>query len=285
MTVPVAVLVGARVQTAMAGDALRDDGEREIDAESWVQFLREARGMDATFTPAIAGASGPLLNLSAMLDGQWFNTALLPVIVLYAFVWMFVWGGTIERLSCGRRIGIRRFLISSRRSFAPLVALGAVASVLYVILYRTLHPLLFDLVFPMLRDRLGDERSAFTARIALYLVFGVGIVLINLLVDYTRVLTVVQRIGLRSAFLQAWWFVAANWRAVAATYLIVGAIFVMLLVGYVALDSVGGTHVSGWRAIAIGQMFIGARLIVRLSFAASAVALLNGRGATVRRHG
>jgi hypothetical protein len=75
-------------------------------------------------------------------------------------------------------------------------------------------------------------------------------------------------------------FVRDHLASVAALYLLMGTLFVAVTVAYGALEIYGGSQVSGWRAIAIGQAYIVARLAMRLSVAASELHLFRGRSTT-----
>ena len=62
-------------------------------------------------------------------------------------------------------------------------------------------------------------------------------------------------------------------RSVFALYLAAGLLFVLLLAAYGAIDIAGGVDVGGWRGIVIAQAYIVARIVVRLTFAASELRL------------
>ena len=63
------------------------------------------------------------------------------------------------------------------------------------------------------------------------------------------------------------------WRTAGALYLFNAATFAIVMTGYGLIDSMGGTRVTGWRGVLIGQAFIVARLAMRLVSGASSLAL------------
>jgi hypothetical protein len=153
-----------------------------------------------------------------------------------------------------------------------------------LVLYLTIHPLLFALLAPFLESSASTERSAFMVRVVLYIVFGSMLALLSLIVSYARVAIVVGPVAspadaLRSSAA----FVRRHFGSVAALFLLTGLLFAALLVVYGFVDVYGGSRVAGWRGIAIAQAYILARLVIRLTFGASEVRLyraLTGQAST-----
>jgi hypothetical protein len=122
------------------------------------------------------------------------------------------------------------------------------------------------------------ERTAFFYRVALYLVFGLVILLVNVLVDYAKIRMVVE--DRRSAFgaiAAAARFAMRQPGAVLSLYLLNVLVFaaVVALYALIAPGAAGG--LSAWIGFLIGQLYIVLRVIVRLLFAASQTALFQGR--------
>jgi hypothetical protein len=154
------------------------------------------------------------------------------------------------------------------------VSISLIAAALVVLLYLTIHPLLFRLLAPWLESSAATERSAFMMRVGLYAVFGAMLAVISLIVDYARVSIVVDSVASSLDAIRAGAaFVRRHARAVVALFVLTGLLFAALLVVYGFVDIYGGSRAAGWRGIAIAQAYIVARLVIRLTFGASEVRL------------
>jgi hypothetical protein len=68
-------------------------------------------------------------------------------------------------------------------------------------------------------------------------------------------------------------FLRGSFGAVIALYVMAAMIFLDVNTAYGTLEVYGGSQVGGWRAIAIGQLYILFRLALRLAGAASELRL------------
>ena len=269
---PFALVVGSELQTALSNQQPINLDAGEIDAEWWFEYRRHAEGLAATFTPSIIGFAAPLDNLSAILDGTRRPWILLAPYALAVVVWAFLWGAALERFAHGSvRLGLWR---AGANTFGRFLVISLLAAALIVVLYATVHQLLFRIVAPPLESAASTESAAFALRVALYVIFGALLVLTGLITDYARV--VVVETAVRSPFRALRAGAAFAFRHFGATttlYLLTGSLFVALLVVYAFVDVYGGSRVGGWRGIAIAQAYIVARLVIRLTFGASEVRL------------
>ncbi len=149
------------------------------------------------------------------------------------------------------------------------------AGLFYWLIYFYLLPFLGDLVQAHIREVI-DERVVFAWTVAKYLLVLGVLVLVNLIVDYARILTVVQK--RRSAMLAAVGslrFVIGHLGRTLSLYLIIGLLGLLFLVLY-ALLAPGGLQES-WSgvvwALVLGQAYIVSRIWIRLLFMASQSAL------------
>jgi hypothetical protein len=265
---PFALVVGGRLQSSLGHQPAIDLQAEEIDAEWWLEYRRHARGLEATFTPAIMGAAAPLDNLSALADGSPRPLLLALPVALYLVVWSFLWGGVLNRLH-GRR-GARTFWAASVTHFRHLAIVSALATLLVLLLYGTLHRLMFGPVFASIATAVSNEPEVFAVRAVLYALFAGVLALVSLCADYTRIdLVKADNASVRAAWHRARAFIRANWGAVIALYLCTAALFAMILIAYAAADQ----RFSGWRIVILGQAFIVARLVLRLIVAASEMRL------------
>jgi len=272
--VPFGLVLGSRLQTSLANQPPISLDSGEIDAEWWMEFREHARGLEATFTPTIIGFAAPLDNLSAILDGTPRPLALVGPVALAGLLWAFLWGGLLHRFAQGRAIGLRAFCAAGVRHTPRFVMISLAAAAIYLLLYLTVHALLFGPVYDWLAARASSERNAFFWRVALYLIFGGLLMTVSLVADYARVSVASAAAGsLRGALESGARFVRAHARSVVMLYLLSGALFVALLVTYGSAEVYGGTRVGGWRGVLIGQAYIVARLTIRLTAAAAEMRL------------
>jgi hypothetical protein len=269
--VPFALVMGERVQHALNDQPPIVLGSEEIDADWWLEFRRHAEGLEATFTPAIIGFAAPLSNLSAVLDGELQSTVMLVPIAIAIVTWSFLWGVAIERFRSGgsRRAGA--LIQAGLRSLPRFVAIAVAAAVAQLILYFTIHKLLFAIVFPAITGGMANEAAAFAVRVVLYLVFGLFIAAVSLVADYSRIASALRDSAGGAAFVRANWGSALSLLVVVTFTL--GVFFLLYGVG----EAYGGSRVAGWRGVLIGQAFVILRIAMRLVTIASEVQLFERR--------
>lgn len=272
--VPFGLVLGARLQASLANQPPIALGAGEIDGEWWMEFREHARGLEATFTPTIIGFAAPLDNLSAILDGSPRPLALAGPVALAGLLWAFLWGGALHRFAQGRAIGLRAFCAAGLRHTPRFVMISLAAAVVYLLLYLTVHAVLFGPVYHWLASLASSERDAFFFRAALYAVFGALLMTVTLVADYARVSAVSSgAASVRDAIELGARFVRSHAGSAVTLYLLSGALFVALLVVYGSVDIYGGTRIGGWRGVVVGQAYIVARLTIRLAGAAAQMRL------------
>jgi hypothetical protein len=273
--VPFGLVLASGLQAALAHQPpiSRDFGD--IDPEWWLEFRHHAEGLDATFTPTVIGFAAPLDNLSALLDGSPRPLVLALPVVLYGLLWVFLWGGVLERFAAAEdRAPPPGFWRSARRHAPCFAAISLAAGAVSLLLFVTVHAWMFGPLFERLAAGAGGEREAFFWRLALYAAFGALLALVGLVADYSRVSVVVAGTGSAVEALRTGLrFVARHLPAVVLLWLLAGLLFVTLLSLYGATEAYGGARVGGWRAVVIGQGYIVGRLAIRLTAAAAAVNL------------
>jgi hypothetical protein len=272
IAVPFGAVLGVRLQHSLAHRQPVAQGAIEIDADWWQEFTERADGLAATLTPSIIGFAAPLDNLSSLLDGTHRPLMLMVPVAIAMVAWAFVWAAALERFAHGRQsVGIWR---AGTRMLAPYISISVLAAAVVLVLYYTVHPLLFGVLDDRLRMAAVDEPISFAFRFILYVIFGFLLVTISVVADYARVrLALSPRLATTGALAASWRFVRGHAASVFALYLAAGLLFMMLLAAYGAIDIAGGVDVGGWRGVVIAQGYIVARIAVRLTFAASELRL------------
>ena len=250
----------------------------------WQEFLSQASGLGATFTPRIIGFAATLDSLSAILDARRETTALLGLMAGYLALWTWLQGGIIDRFARQRPIRAHGFAAASGVFFFRFLRLGVLAGLVYGWLFAYLHPWLFDERYVALTRGLDSERTAFAWRVAAYTAFGLLVMLTNVAFDYARIRMVVEDRrsaigGLAAAvrfIMRRPRAVAGLWCANASMFLAATAIWALLAPGIVAAGAMM------WLAFLAAQMFILARLALKLHFVSSQTALFQANLAHTR---
>jgi len=280
IALPFAAMLHSRLQASLSVQPNVNLADTEIDPEWWMEFREQARGLDATFTPAVLGFAATLDGVSGVLDGRGLPAALWAPFALSIVAWAFLWGGVLHRFQRGRRIGPGAFIRAGRSHLVSFVTIALVAAVINLLLYLTVHRFLFGPVYRGLVAMTSTERDAFFIRVLLYLIFFALVGAVSLVADYARVIGASGRTtSTGDAIRNAIAFIRTHLGSVVLLYVLTGAIFVAVTVAYGTLEIYGGSQVGGWRAIAIGQAYVLIRLGIRLSFAASELRLFNANQA------
>lgn len=267
--VPFGLVLGERLRGALEQQPPIALEAEEIDAEWWFDYRANATGLAATFTPAIVGFAAPLSNISALVDASPRAAFVAIPIVMALLMWSSLWGGIIDR--CYRGGTLRSFAAAAIALWPRVGLVTAIAALIVLLLYVTIHPLLFGPLFSQMAAVLPGEREAFVARVGLYLVFGALLAGVSLVADYTRIAAVQDRsIPLRTAAAAALRFIRVHARAVLLLYLLIGVLLAGLFVTYGLADR----RFLGWRAVMVGQAFVFARIALRVISVASQVSLV-----------
>lgn len=271
LVLPVMLILGGELESALATQPLIDLDAEEIDADWWRAYRGQAQGLAASFTPAIIGFAAPIDHLSAMFDGRFPGSALALLLAAYAVAWAFLWGGLLHRFIRPRAAGFGEMWSACVRHFAAMLLVSAVTGATVAVLYLTVHRWLFGAANAWIVAQVSTEATAFAARVVLYVVFGALLAGVGLCADYTRI-SLVMKDG--SSVQQAWRhsisFLRGHATAVIALFVLNIALFVLALAAYGLIDQ----RFGGWRAVLLAQAFVAARLMLRLVNAAAQVELI-----------
>lgn len=275
---PLALTLRGLLAEHLGASLAADAAARGMNFDWWNEFLAQTAGIGQTFVPAILGFAAVLHNISAIADAQSLPITIGGVVAAYLAVSIFLMGGVLDRLARDRRLGSYGFFAACGSYFFRLLRLSAFAGAVYGTLFTWLHPWLFDSLFPALTHDLTLERTAMVYRALLYVAFAIVVVGANLWFDYAKVRMVVEdRRSAIGALTSSGRFLARNIGAVVGLYLLDLLIFLTVLGLYalVAPGAAGG--LAAWMGFLVGQLYITLRIVVRLLFAASEVALFQGR--------
>ena len=263
-----------------------------FDYDWWAEWAEQQEGPSSALSPDLLGTGFAFRNLDLLLQGGLpgglfarggrvsIDPTILGVGALYLLLQVFLAGGLLGVFRAPRGGWTVRGLIHGsgfyfgRMLRVSLLALGAAGVV-------------FALNAPLAR-RVDDlAREAVSERTALLLVLGrhalllLALVLVHMVSSHAKVVVVrEERLSASLAFLSSLGFCARNLPAALGQYLVVGATGIALLALFGTVDA--RLVVVGWRsqlvALALFQLFLAARIALRLGLLASQLELQASRG-------
>jgi hypothetical protein len=272
---PFAIVLGNSLDAHLGRSLVANAAAERFDYEWWQEFWAQASGIGRTFTPSVVGFASTLDHLSSLLDGEGEAVSISALLAAYLLTWTFLSGGILDRYARRRPTRAHGFFGAAGACFWRLLRLGVIAAIVYGLLFGYVHRWLLDDAYGRLTRDLTVERTAFVWRLTLYALFGALLVAVNVLFDYAKIRIVVEdRRSAVGALRAAVAFVVRHTDRVIALYAMNALAFV-LLVGVWALAAPGAA-VSGrvvWVAFAAAQLYLLARLALKLQFIASQTAL------------
>jgi hypothetical protein len=275
LALPLAIALRGALAAHLGSSLAAETAATGVNYEWWQEFTAQATGLGTTFAPSIIGFATVLDNVGGVLDGRAPITPVATALALYLAGWAFLCGGIIDRYARQRPIRTHGFFAASGVYFFRFLRLAAIAGVVYWWLFAYVHPWLFDEQFVNLTRGLSVERNAFLIRVLFYALFGAALVATGIVVDYAKVRIVVEdrrsAVGALSASIR---FIRNHGRQVLALY----AMNTLTLLAVLALwalvaPGAGGTGISMWAGFIVAQLYVGARLGMKLQFLASQTAL------------
>lgn len=191
----------------------------------WEEFRDTAGGPAGTFSPAVMGKGALLFNLERMAKGRLASLPgeILLAAILFILIRTFVMGGVLTIYQNGRESAQKAgFFISSARLFPVFLGIAGLAAVFYLGLIGGLERW-SDLLVGRAAANASSEVSPFFLALAFSLLFLLLVLLLQMVFDYARILTVAN--GSRRVF-QA---VAAALRYIFRHLLPVLGIFFLIL--------------------------------------------------------
>ena len=279
---PLAVALRGTIESHLGRSLVADAVADGVDYGWWQEFSSSAVAgpgtpgtLSTTFSPSIIGFAATLGNVSSVLEAQGEIVTVAAALGAYLLVWTFLSGGIVDRYARQRPTRAHGFFAASGVFFWRFLRLAIVAGTAYWFLFAVVHVWLFDDLYDWLTRDLAAERVAFLWRVALYASFGAALVAVNIAVDYARIRMVVEdRRSAVGALSAAVGFLGRHPGRAAGVYALNGLVFVMLLAAWALVaPGAGGAGLSMWLGFAGTQLYLLARLLLKLQFMASQTAL------------
>jgi hypothetical protein len=287
-----AVPLSLQLERDLAGRGASSAMMHGFDHDWWAEWSERQHGPPSALAPDLLGTSFAFRNLELLLRGGLpaglfapggrlgLDPTILGLGTLYLLLQVFLAGGLLGVFRAPRGGWTVRGLVHGagfyfgrlcRVSLLALLAAGA----------------LFALNAPFARWVDGLAREAVSERTAIALVRGrhalllLGLLLVHMVSSYAKVLVVCEeRLSASLAFFSSLGFCARNVLAALGQYVVVLALGVGLLLLFGALDA--RLAVVGWKsqliALALFELFLAARIALRLGLLGSQVELHATRG-------
>jgi hypothetical protein len=267
-------MIAAHLGTSLAADKAASGANYDW----WQEFSAQATGLATTFTPSIIGFGAVLDNLSAFADNLPLATTIAGATAAWLVIWSFLSGGVLDRYARNRPTRAHGFFAACGVHFWRFLRLGVLASLLYALMFAFVHEWIFEGALPKLTRDMNVERTAFSVRLAGYAVFGLLLVLVNIVMDYARVRIVVEdRRSAVGALIAGARFVRRHAGSALALYLL-NVLAFLAVVGMYAVAAPGapGPGIHAWIVLLIGELYVLGRHYLKLLFYASETALFQG---------
>ena len=279
VSLPLALGLRGMIADHLGASLAADSAASGINLEWMQEFREQATGLGVTLRPTVVGFGAVLDNLSAVIDDTSRPVVIVGAASAYVVLWVFFAGGIVDRFARDRTTHAHGFFAACGVFFFRFLRLAVAQWLVYAFLFAVMHGWLFDDLYPrMIRD-VSVERTAFAARAALYLVFGLLVAACNVVFDYAKVRAVVEdRRSMLGAIVAALGFIQRSYASAVLLYALNVLMFALVVALYALVaPGVGGAGASMWVGFAIGQLYVLARLWVKLVFWASETALFQSR--------
>lgn len=275
LAVPLAITLRGMLATHLGNSLAAETAATGVNYDWWQEFAAQATGVGTTFSPNIIGFAAVLDNVSRVLDARSLVTPVATSLAFYLAGWVFVSGGILDRYARQRPVGAHGFFSASGVYFFRFLRLAGIAGLVYWWLFGYVHPWLFSEQFVKLTTGMSVERNAFFVRALFYVLFGSLLVATGVVVDYAKVRIVVEdrrsAVGALSASLR---FIRHHGRQVMSLYALNTLTFLAVLTVWALLaPAAANAGLPMWTGFIMGQLFIVARLALKLQFIASQTAL------------
>ena len=274
VAVPLAVIMRGVLQGSMGASLVDERMTEGFDMHWYGEFNAGASGLAETFGPQVTGFLPVLGNLERLLDGTVFGVNGIIVLagMIYLLVWAYLSGGIIDRYA--QPMGAtspERFHGQCGENFLRFVRLQLLSLFFYWLLFRWVANPLHGWVTSLNRDT-TDETTVMVHTFTVYAFVALLLMVLGMVNDYAKISIVTER---RSSALLAMvrgaGFTLSKFVHVFPLYLalLLMAAIVFLLYGWIAPGPGQSTVVGIFLAFVAGQVYLLARLTVKLWFLSS----------------
>lgn len=266
---PAAWWVRDEIQSSIGERVAHERMLESFDSSWFAEWSPYQRGLTETFEPELSGGGFAWRNLEGWLDGTIFGVPFVALAIgaLHALVWLWLLGGILDGwLRVGERRGVVGFVRACNDGWGRLVRQAACALPLYGVIYL-LHGRMAEQLEAGSRD-LAREMPAIFQMFGLYALTALLLTLVNLWFTAGKVATIADRgCGALRGLGRGGLFLLRRFGSAVGLYYALLALGGLLFAGW-SLVAPGATHDTPTAialAFAAGQLFLAARLVLRLA--------------------
>jgi hypothetical protein len=279
LALPLGLVLRGMIRDSLGSSLAADSAANGVNSDWWEQFASQAAGVGETFSPRIIGFGAVLSNLDAVLDARPQALVVTASAIAYLLVWAFLVGGILDRYARNRPTRAAAFFAACGVYFFRFARLAVFAAAGYWLLFGVLHRWLFDAFYPWATRDVNVEQTAFVLRMTLYVLFVAALAAFNLWMDYAKVRAVVEdRHSMVGALMASFRFIRRHPSQTIGLYVTDGVLFLAVLALYSGFaPAAGRADWSMWLGLAVSEIYLLARLWVKLVFYASEVSLFQSK--------
>ena len=283
-TLPMAFVLHASIATHLGNSMAAVEAVEGFNLDWWQEFSTQTSSLSETFSPSIIGFAATLNNLSSILDGQLETPAIAWALGINFLIWTFLFGGIIDRYARQHATKASGFFTTSGVFFFRFLRLAVISLGVYWFLFSLVHGWIFNNWYSWATHEVTVERTAFFWRLIMYVIFGTLLVIVNIVFDYAKIRAVVEdRRSMLGALLSAIRFIIRHPGRIIRLYLLNGAIFIgLILLWSIVAPGAKDVNLTMWLGLIAAQMYVLARLFVKLLFVASQTSLFQASLAHAR---
>lgn len=270
-----ALVLHSLIEAHLGSSLMAETAATGVNFDWWNEFLAQATGIGQTFVPAIIGFAAVLDNLSRIADNRALAPALVTIVCAQLLLSLFLAGGLLDRLARDRPVGAAAFFSTCGMCSGRFLRLALIAVPVYAALFHYVHGWLFETLYKRWTHDLTAEREAFAIRLALYALFTALVCGANVLFDYAKIRAVVEdRRSMIGALVAGWRFVMRHPGKTVLLYAMNLGLAALVAALYFLIAPGASAPLL---AFLVGQLYIVLRVVVRLQFMASQIALFQSK--------
>lgn len=277
VALPMAFVMTKSIETSIGGSLVSENLRSGFDMGWFGEYEAQAKGLETSLSPSVAGVGAFLDNWESWFNGELFqgSPGLVGIGVLYAVLWALFLGGILNQLRDDAGIfRLSEFLSQGATFFFRFLRLAVLSGLLYYVVYR-FSGWLFGRIEQAVRDVTVEKMVLFYVLAGALLVVFL-LTFVNMAFDYAKIATFREnRRSMLLAAVRGFRFVLTNPFQAAALYYGLGLVGVLLLVTYSGVAPGVGQGSTPTIVIAffVGQAFLLAKLVLRLTFYAGQTSL------------
>jgi hypothetical protein len=239
---PAAVLMTQTLSATARASYDRPLGRGAVPSDWWLRLDQHGSALAGDFTPQTLGFAATLDTLALAVDGTRAHAAIVALAATaFAVAWACIWAVVLSRFGRKRPAGAVAALAAARRWAPAMLLISLAASAALFVSH-----LLF-------------------AGSVLWPLFTASLVVLAVITDLARARVVLtDERSLRGNMHGAVNLLRRHPGTVILMCLVLFALHAVVLAGYGVAEVVGGPRVGGWRAVAVAQLYIAVRIVLRL---------------------